>query len=92
MAEAAEKKSRVVAKRVLVTGAAAGLGRAISLALAAREVQVAVCDIDEAGATHTAIQCAEITNETTVVIVADLATPDGAGQGSVRGVGAVRPS
>jgi NAD(P)-dependent dehydrogenase (short-subunit alcohol dehydrogenase family) len=77
MAEAAEKKSQAVSKRVLVTGAAAGLGRAISLALAAREVQVAVCDIDEAGATHTAMQCAEITNETAVVIVADLATPDG---------------
>ena len=77
MAEATEKKSQAVSKRVLVTGAAAGLGRAISLALAAREVQVAVCDIDEAGATHTAMQCAEITNETAVVIVADLATPDG---------------
>ena len=77
MAEATEKKSQAVSKRVLVTGAAAGLGRAISLALAASEVQVAVCDIDEAGATHTAMQCAEITNETAVVIVADLATPDG---------------
>jgi len=77
MAEATEKKSQAVSKRVLVTGAAAGLGRAISLALAAREVQVGVCDIDEAGATHTAMQCAEITNETAVVIVADLATPDG---------------
>jgi len=77
MAEATEKKSQAVSKRVLVTGAAAGLGRAIALALAAREVQVAVCDIDEAGATHTAMQCAEITNETAVVIVADLATSDG---------------
>ena len=77
MTEAAAEKPQAVVKTVLVTGAAAGLGRAIALALAARQVQVGVCDIDEAGATRTATQCAEIASEGAAVIVADLATPDG---------------
>lgn len=65
------------AKAVLVTGAAVGLGRAIALGLAARGVQVGVCDIDEAGAARTALQCAEIASEGAAVVVTDLATPEG---------------
>jgi meso-butanediol dehydrogenase / (S,S)-butanediol dehydrogenase / diacetyl reductase len=41
-------------KRALVTGAASGIGRAAAAALAARGAQVAVADIDIAGARRTA--------------------------------------
>ena len=67
-------------KVVLVTGAAAGLGRAVALGLVARDVQVGICDIDEAGATRTALDCAEIARDLVGVIVSDLATPDGPDQ------------
>ncbi|MBM86421.1 MAG: short-chain dehydrogenase [Rhodospirillaceae bacterium] len=67
-------------KVVLVTGAAAGLGHAVALALVARDVQVGICDIDEAGAARTALDCAEIAQDCASVIISDLATPDGPDQ------------
>jgi 2-hydroxycyclohexanecarboxyl-CoA dehydrogenase len=42
---------------VLVTGAGSGIGRATSLALAAKGAQVLCTDIDEAAAEKTAIEC-----------------------------------
>ncbi|MBB3135425.1 NAD(P)-dependent dehydrogenase (short-subunit alcohol dehydrogenase family) [Rhizobium pisi] len=49
-------------KRAIVTGGAAGIGRAIATALSRQSIQVAICDIDLATAERTA---AEIGNGTT---------------------------
>jgi NAD(P)-dependent dehydrogenase (short-subunit alcohol dehydrogenase family) len=45
---------RLSGKAALVSGAAAGIGRAISIAFAEAGADVACCDIDEAGASETA--------------------------------------
>jgi NAD(P)-dependent dehydrogenase (short-subunit alcohol dehydrogenase family) len=45
---------KLAGKAALVSGAAAGIGRAISIALAEAGADVACCDIDEAGAVETA--------------------------------------
>ena len=60
----------------LVTGAAAGLGRAVALALAARGARVVAADIDAAGADAAARDCAAAGGQGTPVPV-DLAAPAG---------------
>ena len=41
---------RLEDKRAIVTGASAGIGRAIALRLVAEDARVAIADLDEAGA------------------------------------------
>ena len=56
-----------------VTGAASGIGRAVSVELARRGAHLALCDIDEAGLSDTASQCEGYGTKVTrtVVDVAD---------------------
>src|SRR6185312_8233267 len=46
--------ARFDGKRVLVTGAASGIGRATALAFAAQGADLVICDIDEKGLESTA--------------------------------------
>ncbi len=64
-------------KVVLVTGAAEGLGKATALALASRKVRVGICDINQAGASETALQCSDILKEKVDTINVDLASVNG---------------
>lgn len=64
-------------KAILVTGAAAGLGEAIALGLAARGGRIGLCDIDEIGARRVAALCLEAGAVEAAVIPGDLANPDG---------------
>jgi NAD(P)-dependent dehydrogenase (short-subunit alcohol dehydrogenase family) len=64
-------------KTVLVTGAAAGLGEAIALGLAARGAWIGLSDIDEAGATRVAALCLKAGASGVLVVPGDLATPEG---------------
>jgi NAD(P)-dependent dehydrogenase (short-subunit alcohol dehydrogenase family) len=70
------KKQDFAGKRVLLTGAASGIGRACALELAHRGAQLALVDIDETALETTV---AEIRNLGAAVtpIVADLAFPQG---------------
>jgi NAD(P)-dependent dehydrogenase (short-subunit alcohol dehydrogenase family) len=61
-------------RRALVTGAGTGLGRAIALALAARDVRVALLDRDEAAVTEAGLLCGHHAR----AIVQDLTAPGGA--------------
>jgi NAD(P)-dependent dehydrogenase (short-subunit alcohol dehydrogenase family) len=54
---------RLEGKRAIVTGAGAGIGRAIALRLAAEGARVALADVDESAAVEVA---AEIEGETLV--------------------------
>jgi NAD(P)-dependent dehydrogenase (short-subunit alcohol dehydrogenase family) len=74
------------AKRALVTGAGAGLGREVALQLAGRGCAVAVLDIDAKGAEETVRLCADRGAEA-FAIVADLAG-EGAPDDAVDRVGA----
>jgi len=61
--------------RAVVTGAAGGLGRAISLELARRNGRVLVSDVDRAGAEETAT-LVERSGGAAEVIVVDVTEPD----------------
>jgi NAD(P)-dependent dehydrogenase (short-subunit alcohol dehydrogenase family) len=61
--------------RAVVTGAAGGLGRALSLELARRNGRVLVSDVDRAGAEETAT-LVERSGGTAEVIVVDVTEPD----------------
>lgn len=76
--------SQPTAKRALVTGAAAGLGREVALLLAKRGSVVALLDVNREGAEETARLCSEAGGET-MVIVDDL-TREGAADEAVRAV------
>jgi NAD(P)-dependent dehydrogenase (short-subunit alcohol dehydrogenase family) len=69
-------------KRALVTGAGAGLGREVAIALARRGVWVAMLDIDQYGLDTTQSLLSSL-NQRTHCIVADL-TAEGAPSGAVR--------
>ena len=64
-------------KVVLVTGAAEGLGKATALALALRKTRVGICDINQSGASETAIECSDILKEKVSPITVDLASKGG---------------
>jgi NAD(P)-dependent dehydrogenase (short-subunit alcohol dehydrogenase family) len=61
--EAGGARDRLEGKRAIVTGAGAGIGRAIALRLAAEGARVALADVDESAAVEVA---AEIEGETLV--------------------------
>ena len=74
-------------KKILVTGAAAGLGEAIALGLAARGATIGVCDIDEAGADRVATLCKAAGAADASIIAVDLSSPDGPEQALDRALG-----
>ena len=66
----------IAGKVALVTGAASGIGRATSLALAREGAKVAVADVDQAGGDETARLIKEAGGDATF-IAADVSTPAG---------------
>jgi NAD(P)-dependent dehydrogenase (short-subunit alcohol dehydrogenase family) len=70
---------RFEAKRVLVTGAASGIGRATSLRLAAEGGSVVALDIDAAGLSET-VRLAEQAGGRAIARVCDLSDADAIGQ------------
>ena len=50
-------KNKFAYKVAVVTGAASGIGRSLSIQLAERGAHIAICDVDEAGLAETARRC-----------------------------------
>lgn len=65
----------------LVTGAAGAMGRAVVHALRAEGLQVALVDVNEAGARSLARECAEVGGPRTEAFSFDIGNPDAVAQG-----------